>query len=133
MSMTEGRTPRPIGQRVLVVEDEAIVAMLLEDMLIDMGFEVVGTVGQFDQAVQAINTAACDFVILDVNLDGKETYPLADMLAARGVPFLFATGYGALGLKNGWRDFPVLEKPFQLRDLEGAVSRIAQFPWPAAH
>jgi DNA-binding response OmpR family regulator len=132
MSMTEGGMPRPIGQRVLVVEDEAIVAMLLEDMLIEMGFEVVGMVGEFDQAVRAIDDAACDFVILDVNLDGKETYPLADMLATRGVPFVFATGYGALGLKSGWRDFPVLEKPFQLRDLEGAVTRVARFPWPAA-
>src|ERR1700688_5075802 len=131
MSMTEGGTRRPIGKRVLVVEDEAIVAMLLEDMLIEMGFEVVGTVGQFDQAVLAIDEAKCDFVILDVNLDGKETYPLAGKLAARGVPFIFATGYGSLGLKSDWRDFPVLEKPFQLRDLEGAVARIAQFPWPA--
>ncbi|HEY2136417.1 MAG TPA: response regulator [Xanthobacteraceae bacterium] len=130
--MNGTQMPRPIGQRVLVIEDEAIVAMLLEDMLIDMGYEVVGTVGQFDQAVRAIDDTACDFVILDVNLDGKETYPLADMLAARGVPFIFATGYGALGLKNGWRDFPVLEKPFQQRDLEGAVNRIAQFPWPAS-
>jgi DNA-binding response OmpR family regulator len=130
--MTDGGMPRPIGQRVLVVEDEAIVAMLLEDMLIEMGFEVVGTVGQFDQAVRAIDDGACDFVILDLNLDGKETYPLADMLAARGVPFVFATGYGSSGLKSGWRDFPVLEKPFQLRDLEGAVTRVAQYPWQAA-
>lgn len=111
--------------RVLVVEDEAVVAMLLEDMLIDLGHEVAGAAGRFDQALEAAQTLAVDLAILDVNLNGTLTYPVAEALRARGVPVIFATGYGSDGLRDDWRSAPVIQKPFQIRDLERAIQRSA--------
>ena len=110
--------------RVLVVEDEAVVAMLLEDMLIDLGHEVVAALGRIDQAMEAAGTLDLDLAILDVNLNGVLTYPLAEALKARGVPVIFATGYGADGLREDWRSGPVIQKPFQVRDLQKAIGRV---------
>lgn len=107
-------TPR----RVLIIEDEGLVAMLLEDMLADLGHEVVAIVGKTDRAAQLISETSADIVFLDVNLNGKQTYHLASALASRGVPFIFTTGYGSAGLKEEWRGRPALQKPFQTRDLE---------------
>ncbi|MGA7385028.1 MAG: response regulator [Methylocella sp.] len=85
-------------RQVLIVEDEGAVAMLLEDMLADLGHEVVATVGQLDRAAELVAEAAIDVAILDVNLNGGHTYSLATVLKSRGVLFIFATGYGAAGL-----------------------------------
>ena len=78
-------------RRVLIVEDEGMVAMLLEDMLTDLGHEVVATIGQMDGAAELVAEAAIDVAVLDVNLNGEHTYSLATVLKARGVPFIFAT------------------------------------------
>jgi CheY-like chemotaxis protein len=110
-------TPR----RVLIIEDEGMVAALIEDMLTDLGHEVVGTVGQIERAAQLVSQTSADVVILDVNLDGEQTYSLANTLSSRGIPFIFATGYGAAGLKEEWRSKPWLQKPFQARDLERVI------------
>src|SRR5215813_9745416 len=83
------------GRRVLIVEDEGMVAMLLEDMLADLGHEVVATAARLDRATQLVSEAAIDFAILDVNLNGQHTYSLADALKQRDIPFVFATGYGS--------------------------------------
>jgi len=112
--------------RVLVVEDEAVVAMLLEDMLLDLGHEVVAAVGRFEQAMEAAETSDLDLAILDVNLNGVLTYPVAERLKSRGVPVVFATGYGSDGLREDWRGGPVVQKPFQLRDLQKAVGEAAE-------
>ena len=109
--------------RILIVEDEAVVAMLLEDMLMDLGHEVVAAFGRFDQALGAAGSLDLDLAILDVNLNGVLTYPVAETLKARSIPVIFATGYGAEGLREDWRTVPVIQKPFQIRDLQKAIAR----------
>jgi CheY-like chemotaxis protein len=113
------------GRRVLVIEDEMIVAMLLEDMLADLGCTVLGPAARVDQALMIIAAAgALDAAVLDVNLNGQKSYPVADALIARGVPFLFATGYRRDSLMNGYRSFPQLEKPFKRSELGDALAKL---------
>src|SRR3982750_2127731 len=106
------------GLRVLVVEDEALVAMLIEDMLVDLGCVVVGIASTVEDALARISSSAFDLAILDVNLHGTESYPAAHALAFKSVPFLFSTGYGARGLPDALRSVPVLAKPFGQGDRE---------------
>jgi CheY-like chemotaxis protein len=114
------------GLKVLVVEDEAIVAMLLEQMLEELGCEVVAVAGQVGPASDLARTADMDVAILDMNLGGQSVDPVAEALAAREAPFIFASGYGEDGLTARWRGRPVLSKPFRLEQLrqtlENAVS-----------
>jgi CheY-like chemotaxis protein len=117
--------------RVLVVEDEAVVAMLLEDMLMDLGHDVAAAAGRFEQAMEAASGEAIDLAILDLNLNGTLTYPIAEVLRGRGVPVVFATGYGAEGLREDWRSSPVIQKPFQLRDLQKAIGKAVPGVQPA--
>jgi CheY-like chemotaxis protein len=112
------------GRRVLIVEDESMVTMLLHDTLADIGCEIVGTASRFDDAMEKARSLSFDVAILDVNLSGHHTYPIAEMLAERGQPFVFATGYGAGSLPTPFQNTPILQKPFQQRDLERAL-RIA--------
>lgn len=107
--------------RILVVEDEYLIRMLLEDMLADIGYELAAGVGTIAEASEL--AAAGDFhaAILDVNLDGKEIYPVADILAERGVPFVFVTGYGERSLPEAYRNRPALQKPFQADQLRVAL------------
>ena len=82
------------GRRILVIEDEMMVAMLLKDILVDLGCTVLGPAARVEQALAMIEAAgALDAAVLDINLNGQKSYPVADALAARGVPFIFATGY----------------------------------------
>jgi CheY-like chemotaxis protein len=110
--------------RVLIVEDEALVAMLLEDMLIDAGYAVWGTASAIQQALEFVSDSVADFdvAILDVNLRGKPIFPVAEALAAAGKPFVFATGYGAGSLPETWRDRPTLQKPFGAGDVERVLA-----------
>jgi CheY-like chemotaxis protein len=112
----------PAKLRVLIIEDESIVAMMIEDLIVDMGHEVVGTAGRLEQAQSLAQDLAVDFAIVDVNLNGQHTYPVAEILKGRGVPFVFATGYGASGLKDEWKGSPVLQKPFQPEELVRAIN-----------
>lgn len=105
------------GCRVLVVEDEIIVSWMLEDMLSELGCEVVGPVARIDLALAIIDAQAIGAAVLDVNLNGQFSYPIADALTARGVPFVFSTGYAKDRLLTAYRDCPVLQKPFQRSDL----------------
>ena len=109
--------------QIIVVEDESLVAMMIEDMLTDLGHQVVATSGRMPDASELVSNESADLAILDVNLNGEETYPLADSLTARGIPFIFATGYGSAGIKAEWSGVPVLQKPFQSRDLADAINR----------
>ncbi len=110
------------SRRVLLVEDEVMVAMLLEDLLADMGCTVVAVASQIDAAMTAARTLEYDLAILDVNLDGRETYPVADVVAARNLPSVFVTGYGPAGLRDAYRHLPVLTKPFREADLRKIVA-----------
>lgn len=111
--------------RILLVEDEMLVAMLLEDMLGEAGHTIIGPMSRIDQAVEAARNEAIDLAILDVNVGGEEVYPVAAALAAREIPFAFATGYGAHGLREPWQDRPTLQKPFHRSDLFRMVSELA--------
>src|SRR6476660_2527194 len=100
----------PTQNRVLLVEDEAMIAMLLEAMLVDFGCTVAATAGQFDEALALARTAGFDFAIVDVNLRGVEAYPVARALRERDTPFAFVTGYGSAGTDPAFSDVPVLQK-----------------------
>ncbi len=106
------------GLRVFVVEDEYLIRMLLEDMLAEIGFTVAAAAGTVAEATDLANSTAFDVAILDVNLDGQEVYPVAEILSRRNVPFVFVTGYGGRGLPDPYRDRLTLQKPFQLDDLK---------------
>jgi CheY-like chemotaxis protein len=104
-------------RHILVVEDEMLVLMVMEDMLADIGCESVTAAATVDQALALMETKVFDAAMLDVNLSGKTSYPLAKVLAARGIPFVFATGYSGHGMVKAYSDRPLLTKPFQLDQL----------------
>ena len=106
------------GVRVLVVEDEALVAMLLEDMLEDLGCTLAASASNVTDAVGLAQTAELDVAILDVNLGGQSSAAVAEALTARGKPFIFATGYGEAGVPDAFRGRPALQKPFGMHDVE---------------
>ena len=107
--------------RVLVVEDEAMIAMLVEDMVLDFGSEVVGPVANMKDAVNLARSAELDAAILDINVGGSVIFPVADILAERGIPLIFATGYGSKGLPPRFENSPTLPKPFSYEALEAAL------------
>jgi CheY-like chemotaxis protein len=119
-------SPASVRRRVLVVEDEIMIRMLLEDMLDDLGYEVAGAAGTIDEALALAREVTLDVAILDVNLNGNPAYPVADALAARRVPFIFSTGYGEQGLPEAYRDCQLLQKPFQVENLERALAMVAK-------
>jgi CheY-like chemotaxis protein len=106
------------GIKVLLVEDEGTVAMLIEEMLEDLGCTVVASVPRLALAREKAGTAEVDLAILDVNLAGERVFPVAEILRGRGVPFLFSTGYGASGLPEEFAQSPVLHKPFSENELQ---------------
>jgi len=106
------------GRRVLIVEDESLVAMLLETILADLGCDVVGPESNIEDGLNAVaDVAGLDAALLDVNVAGREIFPVAEALKAKGVPFVFSTGYGEAGLPEHWRGNPTVQKPFT----EGAI------------
>ncbi|ODT86977.1 response regulator [Phenylobacterium sp. SCN 70-31] len=112
------------GLRVLVVEDEMMVSMLIEDMLADLGCVVVGPAARLEEAIDLANRAELDCAVLDVNLGGQPIFPLADLLRAKGAPFAFATGYGDAGLRDVDKGSPVLQKPFREGDLARVLGEL---------
>jgi CheY-like chemotaxis protein len=107
--------------RVLVVEDEALIAMLVEDMIHDSGGEMVGPAAKLSDAVDLARNAQADVALLDLNLGGALAYPVADVLRQRGVPIVFTSGYGSAALIHRFQDCPILDKPFDQRSLEQAI------------
>ena len=115
-------------KRILVAEDEAIVAMLIEDELVDAGAQVVGPATSVEEALRLIEGPALagglSAAVLDLDLEGELVLPVADRLTALGVPFLFATGCGE-GCDMGRHTAPVLHKPFDAQDLVMAIEALA--------
>ncbi|HEY0034302.1 MAG TPA: response regulator [Devosia sp.] len=109
---------------MLLVEDEAIIAFALEDMLGELGCEIVGPALRLDDAVQLAADATIDAAILDVNLNGLRSYPVAEILERRGVRFIFATGYDREGLE--WTGSPaeLIAKPYRREQVEAALNRM---------
>ena len=110
--------------RLLIVEDEYLIRLLLEDMLVELGCSIAAVASNLDEAKQAAQTAEIDLAILDVNIDGQQVFPVADILRGRKLPFIFITGYGARGLPENYRDTPTLQKPFQMEDLKTTLTRV---------
>lgn len=116
------------GKHILLVEDEALIAMLLEDLVLELGGVVVGPVCQLDQAIAFAQSRHLDAAILDINLGGKRSYPVADVLRERGIPFAFASGYGAQGVGESHRSAPVMVKPFSRDELASTLTNLLQNP-----
>ncbi len=110
-----------MGLRILVIEDEMTIALLIEDMLEELGHEVVGMAMRLPQAIEMAQTVDIDLAILDVNLDGRMSFAVADLLETRRIPFIFATGYGAAGLARPYNHRPLIKKPFEIHELESAI------------
>ncbi len=113
----------PEGRRILIIEDEFLVAMLLEDLLSEMGHCVVACIARIDNGMKFADHADLDFAILDVNVGGEQSFPVAEILRRRGIPFIFATGYGAGGVTSEFRNELTLQKPYEPRELERAIEQ----------
>jgi DNA-binding response OmpR family regulator len=109
-----------------VVEDEMLVAMLIEDMLDDMGHKLAGLATHLDAALVQASNVETDVAVLDINLNGQLSFPIADILRKRGVPFIFASGYGAAGLNATYKGALALKKPFGAQELANALFKMAQ-------
>jgi PAS domain S-box-containing protein len=122
----DGSAPpdRIAASRIMIVEDEALVAMILEDQLEDLGLSIVSSCNSVSEAIKAINRRPPEAAILDVNLGGELVYPVADVLLERGIPFLFVTGYGRESIDRRYSSIQVLEKPVERQALELIFSRV---------
>lgn len=113
-----------MSKRVLIVEDEVLVAMLVEELLERLGFEVAAVSSRLEEALELARTIEIDFAMLDINLNGRQSFPVAEALRARGVPFIFATGYGERALAGDFDQVPVVQKPFSRKDLNAALEKL---------
>jgi CheY-like chemotaxis protein len=123
-SPSEHTGHRTSGLRVLLVEDEYLIALMLEDMLAELGHAVIGPVARLEKALEIAQREVFDVAILDVNINGGDSYPIADALAARDIPFVFSTGYGKNSLRAPYHDHPALQKPFQQDDLQKVIAEV---------
>ena len=112
--------------RCFIVEDESMIADMLEDMLADAGHVVVGSAGSYESAMRSALSIACDVAILDVNLNGEQSFPIADVLAQRGVPVVFATGYGEGGIPERYDRARIVAKPYRSSSLLDAIGRASE-------
>ena len=119
-----------ILRRVLIVEDEMLIALMLQDMMANVGFVVDGVATSLATGIDLARTADVHLAILDINLNGEESYPIADILSARGVRLIFSTGYGAESLKPEYKFVPKLVKPYAQANLVAAMN--AAFATPPA-
>jgi DNA-binding response OmpR family regulator len=116
------------GPRILIVEDDYLIAALLEDIMKAAGWRVVGPVSRVAEAVDTAAHQDCDAAVLDVNLAGEPIYPVAEVLSRRKVPFMFLTGYGDEALEDPFGERPRLGKPFRTKELLGALARLVKAP-----
>ena len=112
------------GWRVLAVEDEFMIAMLLEDMLVELGCVVAGVAATPAQALELIASNAIDAAVLDVNLDGADSLGIAAVLRDRQIPFIFATGYGAARVPPEFASYATIQKPYRLEELAHAIGQL---------
>ena len=108
--------------RVLLVEDESLVAMLVKDMLAELGCTVAAHAGSVPEALEVVRAGGFHVALLDVSLEGKNVFPVAEALSAQNIPFAFASGYGRAGLPEAYRTWPLVPKPFQIEELSAALT-----------
>lgn len=130
--MTQNAVPEPkmadlsnpdlAGHRVLVVEDEQLIGLMLADVLEEFGSAVLGPVATVAEAIDLVEHEEVTAALLDLNLRGETVYPVADRLAASGIPFVFITGYGQSHLVRRHAEVPILTKPFGPRQLAEMVA-----------
>ena len=111
------------GGSVFLVEDEVMIRMMVADMLEDLGYSIAAEAGEIGEALKLAQSTEFDLAILDVNVNGKIISPVADLIAARNRPFIFATGYGLSGIPPEYRDRPALQKPFQIETLARLIDQ----------
>jgi DNA-binding response OmpR family regulator len=116
------------GRQVLVVEDEMTIVVMIEDTLRQLGANVVGPAARLDAALRLAREAPIDAAVLDINIRGGNSYPVADILTERGIPFVFCSGYGDWAIDKRHRDRPRLQKPFTSSDLEARVLELLGVP-----
>ena len=116
---------RLVAPRVLVVEDEMTVALLIEDMVSELDYEVAAIVPRLEDAMRLLDSESFDLAMLDVHIEGKTVFPFAAELEARDIPFLFATAYGPRGIPEEFRGHLVLQKPFGPVELRRALMELA--------
>ena len=114
----------PPGTRVLIVEDEAIIAMTAEDMIEDLGCVVANTASNLTEALAHVKAGGFDVALLDINLNGSESTDVARLLIERASPFVFTTGYGSGGPAADFPDIPVVPKPYRAADLAAAINKV---------
>lgn len=113
------------GLRVLIVEDEMMVALLAEALIDDLGHRPVGPAFRLEDALTLARHEALDAAMLDVNLGEAKSFPVADVLRARGIPFFFATGYGLDGIAPDYRSTHTIAKPYSTGDIRQALRLVA--------
>jgi CheY-like chemotaxis protein len=114
--------------KIFLVEDEAMIRMMVADMLEELGHTILAEAGRLDEALELAQSTDFDLAILDVNLDGKTVTPVALLIEGRGLPIIFATGYGAAGLPEEFKDCPALQKPFEFAALAAALNSVRSDP-----
>lgn len=110
------------GLRVLVVEDEGAVALMIEGMLQDLGCEIAASVARLADACKIAGAVEADLAVLDVNLGGQQVFPAAEILRGRQIPLVFSTGYGRSGVRSDFSAHPILSKPFSIEQLRQAIA-----------
>lgn len=113
---------RQVPRRILILEDESLIAMHLEDLLSEMGHQIIASFNRVAEAAQFSEQADIDFAVLDVNLRETKSFPVAEILRRRGIPFVFATGYGSAGLSAEFCNELTLQKPYEPRELERVIA-----------
>ena len=112
------------GRRILVVEDSPVVAPFTAEVLADLGYQVVGPAPNMATARELIDGEIFDAAIMDIHIRGERVFPLCDILAARGVPFALTSGYADWAMPDQWKDWPRLQKPYTLDDIEDALTKL---------
>lgn len=125
LDRSSGFVPALHSPRVLVVEDEMTVAMLIEDMVLDLEYDIAGVAPRLKDAMRFLDSDSFDCAMLDVHLNGETVFPFAAELQKREIPFLFATAYGPRGIPTEFRGYMVLQKPFGPVELRQALSQLA--------
>ena len=108
---------------MLVVDDEVLVAMLITDMLEDLGHQVVGPAHELEEGLKLANAGAFDCAILDISLNGRSSAPIAEVLTAKKIPFMFASGYPPNPDEIGFHGVPLLQKPFNMKQVEETLEQ----------